>query len=1115
MIPLPLLEIQSVERVRTDEASMHDVATSTHPSTDTEFRSRIQQITLQLQKATSDILKLYGSDSTVCSNPYRSTSKNTHRRTSSLVQHKMYGRVAEKNSIIKLITGQNSDAITVVPIVGIGGIGKTALAQLLYNDQVVKNQFELRIWVWVTKNFDEVRLTREILDFVYREKHEGISSFAKLQEILIGCITSKRFLLILDDVWDNTDDNVWNKLLAPLKCATAKGNVILVTTRKLSVAKRLGTLEPFEVGALQNDDFRLLFKACAFGDDQNEEHPSLNIIGQQIEEKLHGNPLAAESAGMLLRDKLTIDHWSSTLKKETWKSLKLNNSIMNALKLSYDDLPHSLQQCLLYCSIFPKKHQFLSNELVSVWISQGFVRCDHPTRRLEDIGRDYLSVLCNSGFFVVIESYNHTTRNQTCYVMPALMHDFVRLVSRTEYAVIDGSECNEMLPTIRHLSIVTDSSYHERQSGNIINNEKFEDIFQSVKNSVRKLRTLLLIGKCDDSLFLIFQKAQCLRMLQISATYTDLDFFLHNNSTHLRYLKRENNGRGEALPAALNKSFHLQVLDVGHPSTFNSMNGLVSMRHLSVKMGAQFMDRNSICFGIRQLQPMSDLVHLRVDELQNVSRAEACGTKLRDKQQLETLHLSWTYSTLLVELEESGLHSVFGPRKTDLSITERDVLEGLEPYHNLKHLRICGCIGATSPAWLGASVTSLQTLNLEDCGEWQTLPSLQRLPFLTKLKLRNMCKVIQVSISSSLEELVLMEMPKLRICSCNSLRELNSSLKVLKIENCEVLENFTLFESCEKLKIEHKSWLPRLNELTVHGSHLKVLILPATGLRFATAEVVQPKKNLEHTSTKAKRLVCQTPPQLHGLQHQGIQTAHCQAQLKINSCASPHSGELEILECESLEALEFLESLGCLRNLGVTYCHRLESIPLRSCAALEELEIAYCDSLRTLEGFESLGCLRDMEVRGCPGLPPYLEYLSREVDELCPQLERLLIDDCSFLTASFCKHLNSLQRLTVWDYRKKVTGEQESELQLLTSLQDLEFRGCLGVADLPMGLHNLLSLKKLVISFYQGISRLQQTGLPPSLEELEVWWCSHYLNEQCRALATTKLRVQINGKYVK
>ncbi|KAL6651402.1 hypothetical protein ACP70R_010327 [Stipagrostis hirtigluma subsp. patula] len=1368
----------SIKRIRADEVSATNRTANTHPWNKTEFSTKIQQMAHQLQEFLSEVLKLYVSDSVVSSNPYRSTTADARRRTSSIAQSKIYGRVAEKNYIINLI-GNKSDSITVLPIVGIGGVGKTTLAQLVYNDPIVKSQFELLIWVWVSRNFDEVRITREMLDFVSQEKHdrkhERMCSFAKLQETLIGCITAKRFLLILDDIWDNINGHTWNKLFAPMQSDNVKGNVIIMTTRKLSIAKAIGTVTPIKLDALQTDDFHLLFQACAFGDDTYKGHSSLNRIAGQIEEKLHGNPLAAETAGMLLRDNLTIDHWSSTLKKETWKSLHLSNGIMDTLRLSYDELPYSLQQCLVYCSIFPNNHRFLSNELVCIWISQGFVKCDHSNERLEDIGRDYLTDLVNLGFFELDESYKPTPGDQTCYFMPVLMLDFVRLVSRTECAVIDGLKWNEMLPSIHHLSIFTDSAYHEDQRGNILRNEKFEEKLRSAVTSLRKLRTLLLIGKYDVSLFLLFQdifkKAQHLRMLHISATYAGFDFILHKliTSTHLRYLKLEIRGSGEDLPIRLNKSYHLQVLDVGQPIVLNSMNGLVNMRHLAVEKGANFMDQNSICFGIAQLRQMNELVQLGVYQLQNVNASEACVAKLRDKQHLEKLHLSWKYNlsqdgydndtilpfsrgTVTQYLNHLGTNCQSSQQYD--SLRARDVLESLEPHHNLKHLQISGYRSATFPGWLGTSVTCLRTLHFEDCGEWQTLSFLGSLPFLTKLKLRNMQKLMEVWIPT-LEELVLIEMPKLEVCSCSSVRGMNSSLRVLKIERCYVLEAFPLFESCEKLKIEHKSWLPRLNELTVdycprlnvsnplppssntcklsitrvstlptmkgssngqftigskawfrvdeYSHELKKLddqILSFHNLMALTRLEIVGCQNLSWISLKGFRQLislkcleigrCESlfssyvvPEDIHEdmtdanfnalpsleqlritscgitgkwlsvlLQHVGtLEELHLQSCQQIkglliegkelslsNLTSGPHAStppdefpiipsnlipslksmyvgdcdgltflseegfsgftslekltisdcpklisslvhkdenddrtngtwllprslceltidhspetlhpcfpgnltalkklvlwgspvlkslelhsctaleELEIKHMSWLEALEGFESLGGLRHLKLSDISGLNSLQLRSCAALEELEIIECESLEALEGLESLACLRNLEVLDWPRLLPCLERLLRQGYELCRRLERLGTDHCSLLTTSICKNLTSLQCLEF--HGTEVTGltdGQERVLQLLTSLQELRFVFCDNLQYLPVSLHSLPSLKMLQIIHCERISRLPEKGLPPSLEELEIRWCSSDLTEQCRALATSKLRVKINRVYV-
>ncbi|TVU14787.1 hypothetical protein EJB05_38280, partial [Eragrostis curvula] len=466
------------KRIGIDEASTLNI--SRHGNTchwnTADSCKRIHQITLELQGlrgAVTELLK----DSVAPSDQYQSNTSDTRLRTTSLVPRKVYGRDAEKDYIIRVLTAAESDVIAVLPIVGIAGVGKTALAQLVYNDPEVESQFN-RIWVCVSYNVDEVALTREMLDFFPQEtkegdpkikyKHETISGLGKLQEILEAHVQchSTRFLLILDDVWHNLDDCQWRRLLLPLQSSLKKGNVILITTRDLSVAQRIGTEEPIKLGALEMDDFWSLYKSFALRDDNYVLHRSLNMIGEEIHKKLKGNPLALETAGQILRKPLNIEHWSSILKNEDWKSLQLRGGIMAALKLSYDQLPYNLQQCFLYCTIFPNNYKFLDKDLVRAWISLGFVMCTSSGKKLEETGHDYLNNLVNLCFFE-----QAVARHKTCYVICGIMHDFGRLVSKTVFTTIDSLEFNEIQPTIRHLSILTDSAYSCGQQGTILRNE--------------------------------------------------------------------------------------------------------------------------------------------------------------------------------------------------------------------------------------------------------------------------------------------------------------------------------------------------------------------------------------------------------------------------------------------------------------------------------------------------------------------------------------------------------------------------------------------------------------------------------------------------------------------
>jgi hypothetical protein len=144
-----------------------------------------------------------------------------------------------------------------------------------------------------------------------------------------------------------------------------------------------------------------------------------------------------------------------------------------------------------------------------------------------------------------------------------------------------------------------------------------------------------------------------------------------------------------------------------------------------------------------------------------------------------------------------------------------DVIEGLEPHQNLKTLEITGYGGASSPTWLSRtfSITSLQILHLEKCREWRVLPTL-KMPFLRKLTLIRMLNVMEISVPS-LEELILTDMPKLEKCIGSYGMELTSHLKVLMIENCPQLNEFTLFQSYSSFIAEQNSWFPSLYKLPI------------------------------------------------------------------------------------------------------------------------------------------------------------------------------------------------------------------------------------------------------------------------------------------------------------
>ncbi|VAI51940.1 unnamed protein product [Triticum turgidum subsp. durum] len=706
---LPTSSSSSRRKRRRGKDSTHVTATNTGLWSKDRISERIQDITGQLRDIRGNVrrvLKMLGPTTRAGPNRCQSTTiSNPRRGTSSLVQGKVYGRAQEKSHIIELIEERKSDfGVTVLPIVGIAGVGKTALAQHVYNDLDLESQFDLRIWIWVSSSFDETRVTREMLDFVSHGTHEGKCRFPKLPEVLKDRVKSKRVLLILDDIWDDISDCQWNNLLAPFKPNNANGSMILVTTRIPSVAKKRGTTGPINLDGLKNGDFWQMFKACAFGDENYEEQVSLGELGRQIAKRLQGNPLAAETAGTLLREHLTIDHWNNILKNEDWKSLQLSSGIMSALKLCYDQLPYNLQQCFSYCSIFPYGYHFLAEELVRMWISQGFVKCNHSSM-IQEEGWRYLCDLVNLGFFKQVERKELPSgHTQTYYAMSILMHDLARVVSKTECAAMDGLQYNDMLPTIHHLSIVKDG-----QTENILGSENFEENIQSIFISVAKLRTLVLIGQYESSFFEeVFRKAYTLRVLQIFATSADFHSFRYSlvNLIHLRYLKLDGHGeQGSCSPQV-----HLYDNSaVRHNATFLALQN-VCLENCREKQAVLSLENLTFLTTLKltNMWGVREVLIPSVEELVlvNMSGLERCScTSLGDG----------VSSLRVLEIRKCSALRVFDLfEKAHSSETQLKPLDALQLH----------------------SCTSLEDLRIEDCGGIIAIEGLH----LVKLRHLNVCK---------------------------------------------------------------------------------------------------------------------------------------------------------------------------------------------------------------------------------------------------------------------------------------------------------------------------------------------------------------------------------------
>ncbi|XP_021756922.1 disease resistance protein RGA2-like [Chenopodium quinoa] len=211
--------------------------------------------------------------------------KRREETCSYVYEQDIIGRDIDKEAIVDLLLKDDlEDNISFVTVVGIGGLGKTALAQLVFSDNRIKEVFKDDMyWVCVSENFD----TKDILGKMLEMNELGFEGLHKEVRNKIG---GKRFLLVLDDVWYE-NGRKWDELKNFLILG-GRGSRILVTSRSRKVAGAIGNYPIHELPGLSVEDSWALFKKISLGQKEDEATTGLVEIGRDIVIKCANVPLS-------------------------------------------------------------------------------------------------------------------------------------------------------------------------------------------------------------------------------------------------------------------------------------------------------------------------------------------------------------------------------------------------------------------------------------------------------------------------------------------------------------------------------------------------------------------------------------------------------------------------------------------------------------------------------------------------------------------------------------------------------------------------------------------------------------------------------------------------------
>ncbi|GJN38119.1 hypothetical protein PR202_gb27131 [Eleusine coracana subsp. coracana] len=368
----------------------------------------------------------------------------------------LIGIAEARNELTSILMEGNEvskQQVNIVSIAGFRGLGKTALANAVY--EKLRAQFDCSAFVLVSQNFDLKKLFKEIVYQLGMEKdNKGTLDDMQLINELREFLQEKRYFMVFDDIWDIS---VWNLIRQTFPDDNG-GSKIITTTRNFKVAEQIGGA--YKLKPLSLHESRALLYSKIFGNQESEKclDEELVEVSDRILKKCAGVPLAITTVANLLANNGTNKTEWYYVYNSVGTGLDYSPGVENMRKIlssSYDDLPYHLRACLLYLSVFPEGHKIEKHRLIWMWIAEGFIiECDEGESLFER-GESYFRELISRSLIQLVYDVYDVKDDITEYCHAhTSMFDLICYLSREQnFVTIDFDYHIRGCKNIRKLSL--------------------------------------------------------------------------------------------------------------------------------------------------------------------------------------------------------------------------------------------------------------------------------------------------------------------------------------------------------------------------------------------------------------------------------------------------------------------------------------------------------------------------------------------------------------------------------------------------------------------------------------------------------------------------------------